>query len=319
MTKNLTSILDVAATETTEVLKKNPPIQDVEPEDLDADNLPDAKANTWFRLKNVVTVFADLKSSTQLSVGKHPASTAAIYRAATGNVAQIMDSLDADFIQIQGDGVFGLFWGDKAFERAVCAGITVKTFSEKVLQPKLESRWPDAPETGFKVGIASGRVLVKSIGTPRNVNQQEPVWAGKPVNYAAKAAQQADRNQLIVTGTVWLAIENNDYLTVSCAHGADDSAPSPATLWSDVEIEKLGHDVDDSAGRLLEACWCDACGPEFMQAILDGETNRDETNEVVESESSNERSANFDMKRAKLAQIAHERGMKVIRKSRRRK
>ncbi|MDI9909368.1 adenylate/guanylate cyclase domain-containing protein [Rhodococcus sp. IEGM 1406] len=319
MAKNLSSILASAIDETTEVLKKNPPIKDVEPEDLDADSLPDANATTWFRLKNVVTVFADLKSSTQLSVGKHPASTAAIYRAATGNVAQIMNGLDADFIQIQGDGVFGLYWGDKAYERAVCAGITVKTFSEKTLQPKLEGRWPDAPQTGFKVGIASGRVLVKNVGTPRNVNQQEPIWAGKPVNYAAKAAQQADRNQLIVTGTVWLAIENNDYLTVSCAHGEDDSAPSPATLWSDVEIEKLGHDVDDSAGRLLEACWCDQCGPEFMQAVLNGETTRDETNEVTESESASESSAQFDLKRANLARLAHERGMKVIRKSRRRK
>lgn len=316
MASDLTSILDAATTETTDVLAKNPPVQDVEPEDLDADRLPDADDTTWFRLQNVVTVFADLKSSTQLGIGKHAASTAAIYRAATGNVAQIMSGLDANFIQIQGDGVFGLFWGEKAFERAVCAGITVKTFSEETLQLKLEKKWADAPKTGFKVGIASGRVLVKNVGTPKNKNQQEPVWAGKPVNYAAKAAQQADRNELIVTGTVWLAIEDNDYLTVSCIHG-DGQAVSATTLWADVEIEKLGHDVDDSAGRLLKAKWCEHCGPTFMQAVLDGKKTRDETNEVVES--SSEHSVQFEAKRANLHQLAHQRGMRFIRKPRRRK
>lgn len=317
MPKDLASILDTASEETAAVLKKNPPVTDIDPEDLDADDLPDAEETTWFRLKNVVTVFADLKSSTQMGIGKHAASTAAIYRAATGNVAQIMNGLDANFIQIQGDGVIGLFWGDKAFERAVCAGITVKTFSEKTLQPKIESRWEDTP-TGFKVGIASGRVLVKNIGTPSNENQQEPVWAGKPVNYAAKAAQQADRNELIVTGTVWLAIENNDYLTVSCTHGAEDSSPAPATLWTDIAIEKLGHDVDDSAGRLLSACWCDDCGPTFMKSILEGETTRVETEGVFEK-STNEYAARFDAQRDNLSRLAHKRGMRIIRKNRRRR
>lgn len=282
MAKKLEDILDAVSAETKAVLAKNPPVTDVEAEDLDAETLPDAGNFTWFRVNDVVAVFADLKNSTQLSVGKHPRSTAAIYRAATGNVVKIFHDLDADFIQIQGDGAFGLFWGDRAIERALCAGITVKTFSEKVLQPKLESRWPEAPMTGFKVGIASGRVLVKNIGTPRNANEQEPVWAGKPVNHAAKAAQQADRNEMIITGSVWIAIENNDYLTVSCGH-AEDVVGEPSTLWADVEIEKLGHDEDDAAGRLLASCWCDECGEKFMAAILAGESRRDNLDEVKES------------------------------------
>lgn len=279
MTKTLTDILDAVADTTKSVLERNPPVTDVKPDELDADELPDASGSTWYRVDNVVAVFADLKNSTQLSVGKHPRSTAAIYRAATGNVVKIYHDLDADFIQIQGDGAFGLFWGEKAIERAICAAITVKTFSEKTLQPKLERRWPDAPSTGFKVGVASGRVLVKNIGTPRNSNEQEPIWAGKPVNHAAKAAQQADRNELIVTGSVWIAIENNDYLTVSCGHGTDTTS-APSALWADVEIEKLGHDEDEAAGRLLAAAWCDECGPGFMAAILDGQTTRDSLDDV---------------------------------------
>ncbi len=314
--KTLTEILDKVEADTRTVLDSpNPPVEDIEPEDLDAYNLPDSSGDKWYRLDDVVVVFADLKNSTQLAVGKHPRTTAGIYRVATGNVVRVLNNLEADFIQIQGDGVFGLFWGDKRLERAICAGITVKTFSEKVLQKKLESKWPNAPETGFKVGVAAGRVLVKNIGTFRDVDEQEPIWAGKPVNYAAKAAQQADRNELIVTGTVWLGIEGNDYLTVSCGCASSGSSSSMAVLWKDVEVDKLGHDEDDAAGRLLEACWCANCGPDFMQAILDGKTERDQTENVTKSLALSE---TFEASRLDKMRdnIARKRGLSRVKKRR---
>lgn len=310
--KSLTDILTAVKDETVEVLKKNPPVDDIDPDELDANDLPDADTNTWFRVDEVVAVFADLQNSTQLGTGtKHAASTAAIYRAATGNVVSIYHDFEADFIQLQGDGAFGLFWGERATERAICAAITVKTFSEEILVPKLESRWEDDPETGFKVGLGTGRVLVKNIGTPRNEHEQEPVWAGKPVNYAAKAAQQASRHELIVTGSVWDAIKDNDYLTASCVHG--DGA-SPAVLWEDVDIERLTHDEDEAKGRLLKAKWCDDCGPQFVKAILDGETTRDDAEGVRESAKSF-KSAVWEMAaQRRQSTRAHKRGMNVRRR-----
>jgi len=270
----VSDLLGECADEASEVLSKNPPVDDVDPEDVDAYDLPDSHNKTWFRIDDVVVVFADLQNSTALGTGKHAASTAAIYRAATGNVVSIVNAFDADFIQIQGDGVFAIFWGDLRYERALCAGVTIKTFSEETLVPKLESRWKDDPETGFKVGIASGRTLVKNLGTPRNESEQEPVWAGKPVNFAAKAAQQAVRHELIVTGSVWDAIRDNDYLTVTCR-----CSPGP-NLWKDVVIGKLTHDEDEAEGRLLSAKWCATCRDEFCAAILDGESQRDDAADV---------------------------------------
>ncbi|MHB1518924.1 MAG: hypothetical protein ACYCVN_07180 [Acidimicrobiales bacterium] len=86
-------------------------------------------ARKWHKLDEAVAVVADLKGSTNLGVGKHAASTASIYEAATGGLCRIFDKFDADVVAIQGDGAFGLFWGDQRMERAICAGITVKTFS----------------------------------------------------------------------------------------------------------------------------------------------------------------------------------------------
>ena len=229
------------------------------------------KARRWARVKEIVAVVADLKNSTRLGTGRQRASsTASIDEAAVHPLVDILTKFDADDIAIQGDGAVGLFWGERRLERAMCAGITIKTFSEKHLEARLEKKWDDLPPTGFKVGVAASQVLVKRIGKARTRHQEE-VWAGKAVNYAAKAAQEADRRQLVVTGSVWDRVEQNDYLAISC--GCSSEAPSDA-IWADVEISRLPEDDEDRYGRVLNANWCDNCGPHFCEAVLAGKKDR---------------------------------------------
>jgi class 3 adenylate cyclase len=246
-------------------------------DDLDVGSLP-ITARKWMKVKDVVAVVADLKSSTKLGTGSKAPSTASIYQAATGGIVKVFDRFQADFIQIQGDGAVALFWGDRCYERAMCAGITIKTACIDLCE-QIQAKWPAKPETGFKVGVASGRVLVKRIGTPRNPAQQEPVWAGKPVNYAAKAAQSADRHQLVVTGSVSDHIERNDYLVFSCGCG---DGPSDA-IWTNFEITRLPDDDAEAQGRLLTSQWCSEHGPEFCDAIISGKRNRDDVNNLREA------------------------------------
>lgn len=238
--------------------------------DLDVGTLP-IQARKWVEVPDVVAVVADMKNSTKMGTGKHASSTASIYQAATGGVVEIFAQFQADFIQIQGDGAFALFWHDDRYRRAMCAAVTIQSFGGQ-LTGRLEAKWPDAPQTGIKVGVASSRVLVKRIGTLRNPAEQEPVWAGKAVNYAAKAAQGADRHQIIITGTVWDEIETNDYLTVTC--GCPDGVP--VQLWKDVEIERLPDDDPDARGRMLGSAWCAVHGQEYCNLVLSGETTRPE-------------------------------------------
>lgn len=265
----LGTLLEGLSSRTADEFKSMPEVVDAG-DSVDVHTLP-IEARRWLRISDVVAVVADLKSSTQLGTGSKAASTASIYEAGTGGVVKIFDSFAADFLQIQGDGAFALFWGDMRFERAAAAGITVKTFSLDFTE-KIEAKWPTKPETGFKVGIASQRVLVKRVGTPRDPTQQEPVWAGKPVNYAAKAAQSADRHELVVTGSVWDQFEKNDYLafTCSCNDGPHD------TLWKDFVIPRLETDEKEAHGRKLSSAWCDVHGEEFCTAILDGKKRRDD-------------------------------------------
>lgn len=252
-------------------------------DDLDVGSLP-IKARRWHRADEVVAVVADMKSSTLIGLNKKPASVASIYEASTGGVVQVFDEFDADFVAIQGDGAFGLFWGGSRMERAVCAGITIKTFSARHLVPRLQRRWPDSlPETGLKVGVAASPILVKRVGVPRT-DHQEPIWAGRAVNYAVKAAQQADAHQMLVAGTVWDWIQGNDYLAVTCPCG---EGPSPS-LWEDATLEKVPSDDSEREGKLLTSHWCELHGPEYCTAVLTGERYRPDAHDVVEKASLDE-------------------------------
>lgn len=237
--------------------------------ELDVAKVP-IVARKWHKGTDVVAVFADLKNSSQLGVNMHPKSTASVYEAAVGGVVEILDSFDANYLDIQGDAAFGVFWGERRTERAMCAGITIKTFSGAMAE-RFENKWPSQPDTGFRVGVAASTILVKKVGVPRHPAKQRPVWAGRAVNYASKAGAAADRHELVVTGTIWDRIERNDYLTLTCDCG---TGPSD-TLWEDVTIERLREgDEGDAAGRLLTSDWCDTHGEEFCQAILSGAKTR---------------------------------------------
>jgi class 3 adenylate cyclase len=243
---------------------------------LDVDALP-ITARKWHKLQDAVAVVADLKSSTQLGFNKYPQSTASIYEAAVGGAARIFSDFEADFISIQGDGGFALYWGDKRFARAVCAGITIKTFSENHLVARLEKKWSTLPETGFKVGVASSSLLVKRVGIPQTPTHQEPVWAGKAVNYAAKAAQQADRHEMVVTGTIWDWASANEYLALTCSC----DTPNP-DLWHDVTIEKIPDMDPEREGKRLTSRWCDIHGAEYCSAILAGQSRRKDVTDQLQ-------------------------------------
>jgi len=261
----LTSLLDALSKEVNTVLNNLPIKVEVEGGDFNAEDIPSSSSNTWVKLPEVVAVVCDLKGSTHLGTGKHDTSTARIYTSGVEGAVRIFHEFGADFIDIQGDGGFGLFWGDRAYERAVCAAVTMRTFSEDFVG-QLEKRWPDQlPETGFKVGIHAARTLVKRIGTRRVASEQEALWAGKPVNYAAKCAQTADRHQVIMTQDVWEKMKNNDYIAFSC----DCNGGPTAKLWTDVTVDRLPEEDRDAV--VLTAPWCKTCGPGFCAAIMAGE------------------------------------------------
>ncbi|WP_161494112.1 adenylate/guanylate cyclase domain-containing protein [Microcella alkaliphila] len=238
-------------------------------QDLDVTKLP--INSTWHRLADVVCVVADLERSTNLAKGRTPAGVASIYDAGVGSIVRILASFGADFIDIQGDAAFALFWDERRYERAFCAAMTIRTYNPTFTK-EVHNRWPKAASTGFKVGVASGPVLVKRVGPERQVDFQEPVWAGRPVNYAVKTAQQGATDRLLVTGSVWDVIGKNDYIAFSC--GCDSGVPGrePSVLWKSIELEKIPD--GQRHGTYVGSTWCSTHGQDFCTEIMAGKTAR---------------------------------------------
>jgi class 3 adenylate cyclase len=228
----------------------------------------------WKRIDDVVAVVVDLKGSTRLGLGRHAETTARLYEATTGSMVRIVERFGPDFLDIQGDGLFALFHGHRRYERAMCAAITLKTFGQSQLEPSIkEHLGEDFPDTGLKVGMAAGRLIVKKVGV-RGTN--EPVWAGRSVNYAAKCAQTTSKQELIITPRVWKKFESNDYVRYSCGCGQSGLV---SELWTVTVVDNLPEGANECRLLPILIGWCKDHGDQFCQAILDGKTKRDDVSE----------------------------------------
>lgn len=245
---------------------------------IDCNEFPDESkiyvdSRKWLKIENVVALAGDLTNSTKLSLTKHTNTSARIYDAATGGALRVVmrQEFRPAFVDIQGDGFFALFHGERANERALCAAISLKTFSERHLVPLIKQHMgAGVPETGFKAGLAAGTLAVKRVGAPRRTS--EPVWAGKPVNWAYKCAQQADIHELVVTEKVWNHLKDNDYVRWSCGCSGSGTPSTVSMLWTGKTVPALM--THGTNCWVLRQRWCDEHGDPFCQAILNGETNR---------------------------------------------
>lgn len=274
MTTGINGLLEKLGERAAEDLRRDVDVNDVT-KFPDKDDVPTGRS--WLRLTDVVAVVADLKNSTALSFTKHPKTSTKLYEAVTRNCVDIVSDprFAASFVDIQGDGLFALYHGPRARQRAMCAAITLKTFSQNHLAPAIEG-WEQKgnqfPDTGLKVGMHAGTLAVKHVGVWTPARQwREPVWAGRPVNWAFKCAQQADAHQLVCTRSVYGKFDDNDYVTHSCPCGAGPSN----SIWQEFNMQgKLP--ADKAPTKLLTTRWCAEHGDEYCQAILDGKTSRED-------------------------------------------
>ena len=120
----------------------------------------------WYQIPEVTAVFADLKGSTGLNAndGARTAAYAYTYTYFIRAMTVIMERFSAGYVDIQGDGIFGLFSGPVAhFEAAACA-ITMKTQIERDIADRFRKsarvglgiNGGDRHRPGNAVGAASG-------------------------------------------------------------------------------------------------------------------------------------------------------------------
>lgn len=233
--------------------------------------IPIENEGHWLRVPDVICVYVDMINSTQLSASKHDNNTAGAYQLFTGTAVRLFSEFEAPYIDVRGDGVFALFNRDQPY-RAIAAAVTFKTFASKVFVPKL--RKDTDVEIGAHIGVDQKTVLVRRIGLKRyadRTDRQNEVWAGKPVNMAAKLAAMSEDGQLHVSDRFFERIQH-ELVTHSCTCKYDDEGnrtegDEKVPLWDEVDVSEDDR-FDFGIAYLLTSTWCAVHGKEYCEAIL---------------------------------------------------
>lgn len=233
----------------------------------------------WLQIPNVTAVFVDLKRSTELSADSTPRTSAFAYTYFVRAMAMILDRFGSNYIDIHGDGVFGLFSGPQSDFYAVASAITARTQTECDIAVRFENDTSTDWKLTAGVGIDRGTLLVRRLGL-RGTKQNE-VWAGKPVNMAAKLSSVACSNQVVVSDRVYSRYQAASHLrqrallwTCGCneaAQGDGLDAPIGETeyLWTaESAPSEMGLDFDQL--YRLKSKWCCVHGAEFCETIVTG-------------------------------------------------
>lgn len=242
----------------------------VEKEVKPIDNIPanssdfPLEADKWLRIDNVTCVFIDMKNSTQLSAQKHEKSTAGIYQYFTDTAVRVLDYFGASYIDVRGDGAFGLFDSDKVYH-ALASAITFKSFSQYEIGNNV--KLGDA-KISCHIGMDRKTVLVKRIGMRKSADstsKQNEVWAGKPVNMASKLASRGGENDLMISDRVFkkLLADASPLVLETCGCNGDKSH-----LWDHEEVHSEPKFDFNKLYKLKSPGWCQNCGQAFCEEIL---------------------------------------------------
>jgi hypothetical protein len=226
-----------------------------------------------------VCLFIDLDSSSKMSYKKHPKTMAKIYDYFTQTLIDTMslEGIDADYIDIKGDGAFGIFEGQDAAFRALSAALTFGTFFRKYIRPKFQD---DQHIFNFKSAISVDKLLVKRIGKrgPRNNNE---VWAGRLINNASKLAtlskdiystdfdfDPSKGSMLVVSESIYQIFETKrEFAVMHCGHDLAGNPQPPSELWREYSTT-ANDEIHDDRVFYAPGLWCDICQDTVNEGLL---------------------------------------------------
>lgn len=222
---------------------------------------------TWLKIPDVICIFVDIRNSTQLSATRHEKGTASVYELFTGTAVKIFNQFEPSYIDVKGDGVFALFNSNDVF-RALAAAITFKTFAFQTFIPLVRAKSENLNNIGFHMGIDQKTVLVKKVGMrdSKQTERSNEVWAGKPINMAAKLASSSKDNELWISDRFFEKIKMSELATKSC--GCVNSVPSETKepLWFETDVA-ADKNFDFDKAFILKSIWCENHGKEWCQKM----------------------------------------------------
>lgn len=221
----------------------------------------------WLKISDVTAVFVDIKGSTKLVSAADPRDVAEVYTYFVRAMTIIFGEFGARHIDIQGDGLFGLFSGCNSPFSALACAVTMNTAVQSELRQYIK-KYPIPPgRLSVGIGVDREEVLVRRLGL-RRVEENE-VWSGKPVNMASKLSSRASHNQILISDRVYKALNSASAnrraaLLYDCKCKAGSSKEG---IWrSEKPSPKRGFDFNTIYRSNMT--WCSKHADEICEAVV---------------------------------------------------
>ena len=154
-----------------------------------AEKIISSKAALEGERKHVTVLFADVKSSMELLADRDPEEARNIIDPVLAHMMEVVHRYEGTVNQVMGDGIMALFGAPLAHEdhavRACYAALGCRTLIRAYTE---ESRRNHGIEVQIRVGINSGEVVVRSIGSDLRMDYSA---VGQTTHLAARMEQLA--------------------------------------------------------------------------------------------------------------------------------
>ena len=147
--------------------------------------------------KQVTVLFADLKGSMELLADRDPEEARKLLDPVLERMMEAVHRYEGTVNQVMGDGIMALFGAPLAHEdHAVRACYAALRMQETVKQYADEVRRSHAAVVKIRVGLNSGEVVVRAIGSDLHMDYTA---VGQTTHLAARMEQLADPGAIVIT------------------------------------------------------------------------------------------------------------------------
>ncbi|MBN9483130.1 MAG: hypothetical protein BGO70_01070 [Bacteroidetes bacterium 43-93] len=202
---------------------------------IETTSIPSAENVTFGKkaYKIKLTAFCiDLRKSTDLLVVHDKQTCGKIHKSFLTIASKIITANGGQLRSFNGDSILA-FWPanyKSEIEKAVCAAFQLKW----ALDVKFSKYFEKYSKLDFGIGIDWGDVYIIKAGLPRNDNNNDLVFLGMCVNFAAMTANQAKGPNHIE-----ISIQTYSNLTDNWLYGKDNHG-NKVNMWKDGTINWKG-------------------------------------------------------------------------------
>jgi class 3 adenylate cyclase len=170
-----------------------------------AERILTSKAALEGERKQVTVLFADLKGSMELLADRDAEEARKILDPVLERMMEAVHHYEGTVNQVMGDGIMALFGAPLAHEdHAVRACYAALRMQESVKKYAEEMRRSHAAVVKIRVGLNSGEVVVRAIGSDLHMDYTA---VGQTTHLAARMEQIADPGSIVITPDTLALVE----------------------------------------------------------------------------------------------------------------